>query len=504
MPAARQTYDVYTRLDEDTDEDIALDVEAVRRGGLYEFVKRAWHLVEPGEYLDNWHIKLICAHLEAVTRGDISYLIINIPPGCMKSLLVSVFWPVWEWTFKSETKWMFASFDASLSRRDALKAKTIVDSKWFKARWPNVKIAPSKRNANSATEYYIDGGGMRFSTSVAGKAVGWHGDRQVVDDPIKPKDTKGGSEVTGVKLEEVKQWWSGTMASRRANPKKFARVVVMQRLHENDLTGACLKSGQYVHLCLPMEYDPQRKCKTEWGEDPRTAEGELLWPERISAHEVEDLKDPIKGLGAADYAAQYQQLPMPKEGGIFKGDYFKKRYKELPEGVLYLMSWDMRFKESALSGSYVCGGVWAYKGASYYLVKVYRGRWSFKQSLDHLKLAMMSYPEARLILVEDKANGPAIVNVLQEEVTGLVLVSPEGGKDARANAVQPLFEAGNVWLPDDSLGELWVDEYIAEMCAFPRGRFNDQVDMTSQALVRLRATSMFTFLNAMKAVQSGQ
>lgn len=485
-----------------TRSDIALDRELVKRGGLLAFVRLAWHLVEANDFVDNWHIEEICTHLEAVTRCEIKRLIINVPPGSMKSLLVSVFWPVWSWIVEGKLKWMFASFDASLSRRDALRAKTLIEEPWFQERW-GFDIVSDGSKANSATEFYNTDGGMRFSTSVAGKGTGWHGDIQVVDDPIKPKDTKGGSEATGVKLEAARVWWTGTMASRHANPDTFRRVIVMQRVHELDLTGVCLDGGGWVHLRLPMEFEADNPCRTQWGGDRRTVEGELLWPARFSAQTVANLKDPIIGLGPLDYAAQCQQRPMPRSGGIFQTVHFKNRWTVLPsDGLLWMQSWDMRFKDAGDSGDFVCGGVFAYKGVDIYLVKVYRGRWSFSQSIAKMIEADAAFPQATLKLVENKANGPAVVNVLKDSVQGLVLVEPEGGKEARANAVQPLIEAGNYWVPDDSLGEVWVPDYIDEMCVFPRGRFDDQVDMTTQALLRLRASTFFTFMQAMARLKA--
>ena len=216
---------------------IALDRELVRRGGLYAFVKRAYCQVEAGEFVDGRHIEEVCKHLEAVLDGRIQNLVVNIPPGCMKSLLVSVFFPVWAWAIKDPSlKWMFASFDAKLSLRDANKAKELMQSPWFQARWGNrVRLYEGNRS-ESASEYYTNERGMRFSTSVAGKATGWHAHIQIVDDPIKPRDTKGGSEATGVKLAECKEWWTGTMASRKADPKRFHRIVLMQRVHDTNLS----------------------------------------------------------------------------------------------------------------------------------------------------------------------------------------------------------------------------------------------------------------------------
>ena len=483
---------------------VALDRERVRRGGLAAFVRRAWHVVESGPYLHNWHVDLLCAHLEAVTRGEISDLLINVPPGCMKSLLVSVFWPVWEWIHYPETRALFASFDASLARRDANKAKELVSSDWFRARWGDcVSLASEATRADSATEYYTQARGLRFSTSVAGRGTGWHGHRRVVDDPIKPRDARGGAEATGVKLAEVVEWWGATMGSRRASGRAFASIAVMQRLHEADLSGHLLSEGKYVHVCLPMEFDPERRCETRWGRDPRTTEGELLWPARFPADAVASLRDPLTGLGPVDYEAQYQQRPMPRGGGMFSR---KKvgRYLEAPNALTLVQSWDMRFKDDATRGDFVVGGVWAKVDARFYLLKVVRGRWSFSETLEQVLLLSSEYPRATAKLVENKANGPAIVNALRESVHGLILVEPEGGKVARANAVSALFDAGNVYVPDDSLGAPWVADYLAELEAFPRGRFDDQVDMTSQALSYLKQHATARFVDAMRALRTGR
>jgi predicted phage terminase large subunit-like protein len=401
---------------------------------------------------------------------------------------------------------MFASFDPTLALRDALRAKELLKSDWFKARWGDkVAIAKGER-AESASEYYSNHGGMRFSTSVAGKATGWHADIQVVDDPIKPRDTKGGSEATGLKLEAAREWWSGTMATRKANPETFRRIVVMQRVHQADLTGVCLEGqgeGRYEHLCLPMEFDETRVCRTKVGGDRRTTEGELLWPERFPASEVAILRDPILGLGPYDYASQCQQHPVPKEGGIFGRAKFPT-WDVLPESAQWLQSWDMRFIDSKSRGDFVVGGVWCWRDAGFYLVRVYRGRWGFQETIEAIDRATLEFPKATLKLVEAKANGHAVVEVLQSRVPGLVLVEPEGGKEARAHAVSPLFEAGNVFVPASGLGERWLPEYLAEMRNFPRGKFDDQVDMTSQALTRMKSGYSAKFVRAMHlASQNG-
>lgn len=472
---------------------VSLDRELVRRGGLYAFVKLAYPQVEAGDFIDGRHIEEICKHLEAVAYGKIKNLVINIPPGCMKSLLVSVFFPVWLWACVDPSrKWMFASFDAQLSLRDATKAKELLDSAWFRARWGN-RVGLYKGNrAESASEYYTNARGMRFSTSVAGKATGWHSHVQVVDDPIKPKDTKGGSEATGVKLEECKQWWTSTMATRKADPACFARIVVMQRVHDLDLSGVCLESGEYEHLCLPMEFDPERACRTSVGGDWRTEPGGLLWPERFDQAAVEQLKEQ---LGPWDYEAQENQRPLPRSGGIFADAKFPT-FRELPERRMqWLQSWDMRFKDSKTSGAYVVGTVWAYRGADFYLVAVYRGRWSFTETITRVRQATLDWPLATLKLVEDKANGPAVVDTLKSEIPGIVLVDPQGGKESRANAVAPYFESGNVYLRE---GAVWSLDVQSELLSFPRGKYDDIVDSISQALLRMHSNVGNLLRQAMK------
>lgn len=479
------------------------DIAEVAKYGLARFIRLAWPAIEPETFVDNWHIDLVCAHLEAVSRGEITELIINIPPGCMKSLMVNVFWPVWEWlALDPSVKWQFASFDDALVLRDALKAKELIESPWFAERWGDrVTIQKARKGtvkrSESASQYYTTALGMRFSSSVEGKATGWHAHRQVVDDPHKPADTDAKS---GVMLEKVRKWWTGTMSTRKANSTRFSRVIIMQRLHSDDLTGFALQSGTYVHIRLPHEYNPEKPCVTKWGKDPRTVKGELLWPARYPASEIAKLRHPITGLGTVDYAAQCDQEPMPPGGGIFKLEYFKKVWTELPDGVQWLQSWDMRFKNVSTSGDFVCGQVWAWKGANFYLVKEYRGRWSFTETIKYVLLAAKEYPQARLKLIEKKANGEAVVDALQSRIPGLVLTEPDGGKEARANAVEPLFEAGNVWIPQTSV-EPWVPDYIQEMTRFPRGSFDDRVDCTSQALTRMDGNGIATFAAAMKALR---
>lgn len=483
----------------------------------------SWHLVEPGTpYSDNWHIKLICDHLEAVSRGEILRLLINIPPGCMKSLLVGVFWPAWDWAVKnSGRKWMYASYDALLTRRDAQRTRELVTSHWFRQRWGDLadkeKLAAlqgvpveqvrtatvleaSPDRANTATLYWTSQAGMRFATSFGGRATGWHAHIQVVDDPTKPADIQKGGEQARTALAETKSTWKGTFSTRKADPKTFARVIVMQRLHTDDLAGLALaetesEEDDYVRVILPMEFDPDRRCWTDWGRDPREEPGELLWPDRYDKPSVDKTR---RDLGPRDAAAQLDQLPSPESGGIFRRPWFALRWGALPAGVTMVQSWDASFKDASTS-DYVVGQLWAKLGARYYLVDQVRDRLDFPSFIQAIKDWSLAWPEARTKLIEAKANGIAAIAVLQNEVSGLLEVEPLGGKEARANAASRYWEAGNVYLPE---GQRWVEEFIKEHTDFPTGSHDDQVDAGSQALLWFEAESGDVLAQAMIRARS--
>jgi len=476
----------------------------------------AWHLVEPVDFVDNWHIPVMCERLQAVSAGEIKRLVINVPPGTMKSLTVSVFWPLWEWIERPETKWMFASYDASLSRRDALRMLKIIQSEWYERRWETRLTEPRP----SATDYSNTAGGFRFSTSVAGKATGRHADIQVVDDPIKPKEVSGSAAVTRKAITMVSQWWRETMSSRRADPETFRRVIVMQRLHEDDLAGEMLREDGWDHLCLPMRRERTIVCvcgrKGCTPEDKRTKDGELLWPKRFPELTVSELERVEMGPSVA--AAQLQQRPTPAGGGIIQKGWFRywhrrdgvrpprdelfpceqETCKPLPDHGVWIQSWDMTFKKSDGS-DFVAGGVWLYVKPDAFLVDQVCARMSFIEATQAVIDMTKKHPKAITKLIEDKANGPAVEDVLKSKIPGIVLVNPQGGKEARLHAVSGLFQAGNVYVPHPELAS-WVPAYRVQVATFPRGINDDMVDQTSQALIRLVRRHV-PFVDAMRAVR---
>jgi predicted phage terminase large subunit-like protein len=515
-----------------------LDRALVAKGGLSAFVQLSWGQVEPATLAWSWHMDLVCKHLAAVSRGECRELVINIPPGMSKSLLTCVFWPAWDWIDHPGRKWMFTSFDGQLSLRDAARCKDLVMSRWFQERWGfladprdlarwglkpvgiiganNDKLSGRKKatrrrklttrsdydeireaneaagasdaaenhsaRADSSSEYYTTSLGLRFSTFFGGKATGWHADIQVCDDPTKPRDVQDGGDRARKALERTEKTWKGTYSNRTANKKTFARVVIMQRLHTRDLAGICIAAG-YTTVILPTEFDPARACKTAWGQDPRTERGELLCPLRVGPEEVAKMK--ATGYSPRDYVAQEQQAPNPEDGAIFLRSWYALRWTSIPAGARFFLSVDCAFKDEQGS-DYVVIQVWARAGANYYLCDQARGHWDILATCHKIKAVCARWPKVKTKLVEDKANGSAVLQMLRKQVPGLVAIEPEGGKIARANAVEWLHRGGNVWLPandfTDADEENCVEQWIEEHVAFPRGQHDDSVDTGTQAL----------------------
>lgn len=231
--------------------DISREKDAAKKSetSLREFIKEAWHVVEPATpFVNGWHLDAIADHLEAVTNGHIRNLIINIPPRCMKSLSCCVFWPAWEWIRFPEQRWLFASYASDLSIRDSVKCRRVVQSPWYQRHWGDVYQLSGDQNAKQRFE--TTRGGARLSTSVGGVLTGEGGSRLVVDDPHHALDVH-----SDTMRQSAIDWWDQVMSTRGNNPKTVSKLVVMQRLHTDDLTGHLLERGGYEHLCLPMEYE---------------------------------------------------------------------------------------------------------------------------------------------------------------------------------------------------------------------------------------------------------
>lgn len=445
---------------------------------LSEFIKRAWHVIEPSNpYCHNWHIDAMAEHLEAVTNGQINRLLINVPPGMMKSLLVSVFYPAWEWGARglSHYRYISCSHAQSLAIRDHVKMRRLITSDWYRDRW-NVQLVDDQ---NTKTKFENTDTGFR--QAIASKGItGARGDRVIVDDPHSVD-----SVMSDAERQTTLDWFAHSLPLRVVNPEKSTFIVVMQRLRQNDISGYILKKELgYEHLCLPMKFEPQRTYHNVLGfVDPRTKEGELLFPQRFPQSVVD--RD-SKVMGSLQTAGQFQQRPAPAGGSIFLEKWFM-RYAALQKYKRIIISLDTGYKESELNDPSVAT-VWGEHALGYDLIEVYKDRLSYpklkKQAISlaqrySLNQSLYAGHKLLTILIEDKASGQSLIQDLRLTNYNVVAIQPEGDKVVRASTCSPQIENGKVFLPFDAN---WLDDYIEEMTTFPNSSKKDQVDSTSQFL----------------------
>ena len=451
------------------------------------FREFAWPVLEPATtFIDNWHIDALCEHLQAITYGDINRLLINIPYRQLKSRIVSQAWPVWEWINTPSVQFLTASYARDLAIRDAVDSRRIIESAEFQECFGDRFQMTSDQNVKS--RYENDKRGMRTITATDAAATGFGGNRIIVDDPISALDAD--NEIARLRAIE---WWKGTVATRFNNPKEDAAVVVQQRLNELDLSGYLLSNhpGEWEHLVFPMRYEktrpvyvggilkevPTEQVSTCLGyTDPRTVEGELLNPKRLDEDTVKQME---KDLGTYHTEAQLQQRPAARGGVIFKrADW--KFYKELPKLEEIVISVDCAFKDTKTS-DYVAIHVWGRKGSEFFLLKRLRERMGFGATVKATATHKGLFPSAVATLVEDKANGSAVIETIKKDINGVLAIEPEGGKVARAYAVQPTHEAGNIYLPDPSIDPT-IEEFLSEASSFPNAPHDDETDAFTQAI----------------------
>ncbi len=460
---------------------------------LLEFVKQAWEIIEPASpFMEGWHHSAICEHLEAVTSGQIKKLVISVPPEHSKSTIVAKCWPAWVWITQPSFDWLFSSYSAQRSVGDSVECRRIIDSHWYRRNWGDIfKLTGDQ---NQKTRFQNSKGGQRLAMGLLGAGTGEHGDAVVCDDPHSIRD-----QWSPKKLEAVITTWDQVFSRSINDPKTSRHVIIMQRLHHKDLAAHCLKQGGYDYLMLPTEFDPARKTSTKikW-KDPRTKKGELLWPKRFGVPEVQEAR---LRLATRGFSAQHQQNPSQEEGAIFKRDRFKY-YANDPKAIAgqmneIILSFDMAFKDLETS-SKVAGHCWGRKDADRFLLDRVCEHLDFTQSIAIVEAMAKAWPMATAKIIEDKANGPAVINSLNRKVTGLIPWPPKGqamgSKIARAYASQPELDAGNIWLPDPNTHP-WVHEFVEYCVAFPGAEYDDDVDAMTQALERFRASFILTALS---------
>jgi predicted phage terminase large subunit-like protein len=444
-------------------------LDAICRVDVASFVRRCFHSLAPtSSFLMNWHIHALAHHLEQVRLGKIKRLIINMPPRSLKSIVCSVAFPAFLLGHDPTKRLITVSYGSDLATKHANDCRAILNTSWYRGQFPGTRISTTK---NTETEVVTTRNGYRLTTSVDGTLTGRGGDIIIVDDPLKPIDALSDS-----KRERVNQWFLNTLLSRLDDKKNGAIIVVMQRLHMNDLTGALLRGSEdWTHLTLPAIAEQDEQIPIGDGEFYLRHAGDLLHPER----EPMSVLDSIRAqLGSDTFAAQYQQAPVPPGGAMIKRAWVR-RYSQLPTARYprMIQSWDTASKEGG-QNDWSVGTTWLVHDNKYYLVDVLRGRFDYP-TLKARVIAHARVHKPSQILIEDTGVGTALVQELKGAVFSAIPVKPERDKVTRMSIQSGKFESGQVLFPEQAP---WLADLEAELFAFPHGRHDDQVDSISQAL----------------------
>jgi predicted phage terminase large subunit-like protein len=438
------------------------------RRSFYDFYLMAWPYMDPEPFVPGRHIRVITFHLQRAARREIQRLVICIPPRHSKSLLCSVAFPAWVWTWWPSAKFITSSYGQQLATRDALACRRLVESPWYQERWPEVRFMGDQ---NLKTHYQTTAGGVRFVGSPGSGVTGHGADFSVFDDPHDI--TKSESEA---KRNEAWRYWFETMSGRFNNPMRGVSIAVQQRTGERDVAGECIRRGWY-HVVLPARYEPDHPQRHEF--DWRRRPGEALWPEKFDEPTLTRLWDTLGGADGYAVAGQQQQRPAPRVGGLFKRQWFKI-LEGLPSGVIWVRAWD--FAATVDDGSndpdWTVGVKIGFNPAnsSYIIANVVRVR-ADPGDVDELlvKTAQLDGRDVTVFLPQDPgAAGVSDRNAKMKALPGWVVKSSPmtGSKVQRATPLASQAQAGNVYLYRAD----WNEDFLGEICAFPSGLHDDQVD----------------------------
>lgn len=479
---------------------------------LAEFVRHMWHVIEPATPLKwGWSMDAICEHLEAVAYGDITRLLINVSPGSSKSILCNVFYPAWIWARDPYKRFLSFSYAAHLTERDNRRFRDVIQSVRYQAMFGERFSLVKKGEENVSNNKT----GFKIASSVGGVSTGERSDTVILDDPHSVKDQE-----SDVIRKGTVDWFSSAMSNRLNDMEKSSIICIMQRVHEEDVSGYILDNDLgYEHLCIPALYEPDRRCVTAIGwEDPRDEVGQSFWPERFPIDPV--LNNQKKLMGDFGFSGQYQQLPSPADGGIIKKDWWQMwEDAAFPPMDYILASLDTAYTEKTENdySALTVWGVFSHDPTA----KVTRildadGKtMSFGRSYDEPapKLMMMFAWQDKLainplvtkvaelckklkvdvLLIENKAAGHSVAQEIRRlfghENWGVILSDPKSqDKVSRLYSVQHIFQEKMVYAPDRA----WADMVIDQIGKFPKGRSDDLVDTVSMSIRRLRDMGLLT------------
>jgi len=458
------------------------EYQAILRRDLMSFVERTFYELNPQtKFSKSPHIEALASKIESCRLGKTRRLIVNLPPRSLKSHTVSVAFPAWLLGHNPAVQIISVSYGQDLADKHARDCRTLMASSLYQRIFPNTKLSAEKQSVN---EFMTTAGGFRLSTSVGGVLTGRGADIIILDDPLKPDDA-----LSDTRRNSVNEWYSNTLLSRLNSKQTGIIIIVMQRLHQDDLVGHVMAQGDWDILSFPAiaEEDEIHLIESPFGQrrfERKT--GEVLQPDRES---ITTLKDIRQTIGDYNFASQYQQNPMPLGGAIVKTEWL--RYyepRDLPSRFSFILqSWDTANKSGELNDYSVCT-TWGVFNSRYYLLSVFRKRLNYPDLKRSVHEQAREH-KANIVLIEDKASGTQLIQDLRHEgLFGIRPYDPLPGSDKtlRLYAQTAEFESGRVLLPRSAL---WLDLYTRELTSFPGTRYDDQVDSTTQALNHLKTTS---------------
>ncbi len=452
--------------------------DAASRDDFSLFMHRVMATIHPGaEYQHNWHIAAIGEYLAACASGKVRRLIINLPPRMLKSTLVSVAWPAWLLGHAPTKRLMVASYAQSLSMKHSSDCRVIMQAPWYRQLFPETIL---RHDQNEKEKFVTTRHGFRRAVSIGGAAIGEGGDILIVDDPINPLQA-----IHRVQREAANEWFDHTWTTRLDDKQRGSMVVVMQRLHPEDLSGYLLAKGGWEHLCLPA-IAPARQVIRIGDRCYRREAGEALHAAREPLGVLEQLK---RDLGSSNFNAQYQQAPLLPHGGIVRAHWLKRlsraQIEAMREGqaIRYVQSWDTGVKAGDAHDPSACATFMECDGV-HLLVDMLVVRKEYPE-LKRLMIAHAERFEPQAILIEDKASGQSLLQDLRRE-TNLPVIAclPDADKVTRLQRVTPLLEAGRLAVPTHAS---WMPDFERELLEFPDSAHDDQVDALSQYLNWLRS-----------------
>jgi predicted phage terminase large subunit-like protein len=435
-----------------------------------DFYKMAWPYMDPEPFIDGKHIRVICYHLQCAARREIPRLVICIPPRYSKSLMTSVAFPAWVWTWWPEAKFITASYGLQLATRDALATRRLVESRWYQERWDTRLV----RDMNLKTHYQTTVGGVRFVGSPGTGVTGHGSDFNVLDDP---HDITSGDSDPERKRAII--FWFETMSGRFNNPERGVSIVVQQRVHSKDVAGECIRRG-YYSVVLPARFEPDHPQRHEY--DWRTKPGEPLWPEKFSTGVLDGLWTVLGGADGYAVAGQQQQRPQPREGGLFKREWFAT-IEAIPAGTIWVRAWDLASTEEMGSNDpdWTVGCKFGYHPPTktFIIGHILRDRvdpGGVEQMI--INTAMQDGKGVPIFIPQDPAQaGKMQVKYLTQQLAGYnVKFEPAtGSKSLRASPLAAQAKVGNVKLYRAD----WNEPFLEEITAFPTGGHDDQVDASA-------------------------